>query len=292
MASRPELIGLEGMKRLEGRNIKELSLEEALEIKDLLDAGASAYLPVGALNGPTTTRRIYLNMLSELNAHIEEIYRKWAAPDEVEDLHAAVWGPAPNKRGRIKSTDRVKAEAKARWDEQKAASAKAFDLSFTINTYEGEEYFVNDRGDVLRMDGTWVGRFDGSKIVAMPEPANIAGAKMRALRPMTAPPPQHRMAAALAAAPRAPWARAASPPRESRGVFAARLRSVQRANKQARNTAELNALRALNRRESRNAAAAIFSNKSKKNKPKWGIPNLGTGFGGGRTRRNSYKRRR
>jgi len=190
MADRPDLIGLEGMKRLEGRNIKELSLEEALEIKDLLDAGASAYLPVGALNGPTTTRRIYLNMLSELNAHIENIYRKWAAPDEVEGLHAAIWGPAPNKRGRIKFTDRMKAEAKARRDEQKAASAKAFDLSFTINTYEGEEYFVNDRGDVLRMDGTWVGRFDGSKIVAMPEPANIAGAKMRALSPMTAPPPR------------------------------------------------------------------------------------------------------
>jgi hypothetical protein len=106
-----------------------------------------------------------------------------------------------------------------------------------------------------------------------------------------APPPQHRMAAALAAAPRAPWARAASPPRKSRGTSADRLRSVQRANKQARNRAEEKALSALNRRESRNAAAAIFSNKSKKNKPKWGIPNLGTGFGGGRTRRNSYKRR-
>jgi len=101
-----------------------------------------------------------------------------------------------------------------------------------------------------------------------------------------ASPPLHRLSSAIA-----PWARAASPPRESRGAFAAKLGSTQRANKEARNTAEDKAIRELNRRESSNAAAAIFPNSSKKNKPKWGIPNVGTSFGGRRTRRNSRKRK-
>jgi len=50
----------------------------------------------------------------------------------------------------------------------------------------------------------------------------------------------------------------------------------------------------LDARESRNAAEKIFSKKLTKNKPTYGIPNLGTGFGGGyrKTRRRRYSRKR
>jgi len=67
----------------------------------------------------------------------------------------------------------------------------------------------------------------------------------------------------------------------------------------AYNTVEKKALNALYTRESRNAAEKIFSKKLTKNKPTYGIPNVGTanvgtGFGGGyrKTRRRRYSRKR
>jgi hypothetical protein len=539
MAERPDLIGLEGMKRLEGRNIKELSLEEALDLK--------VFIHVGAIDA---------TMLPELNRHIEILYEKEAAPDQVEALHAAyrdsrklwqemeklkeqidttmsdivraksasfsfgedkevrysfikraeegfkamvgeleqktkdfglleaeikrllpeieelkrkyltshrrpvgnipweykvrAWGivkkalsaaaaaaaeaeffkatgrrisrviHSKSRREQMESRrEQMETAADQRWAQTDGAEAvrwaeriqgvvlappppvaamptptpvvvpyqtpkpapKAVNLSFFSWTHDGEDYFTNDRGDVVSTEFVWVGRFDGTKIdSSVPEPADLADAKMRTAavnemrlsheqlksgvklekknapcarlyscvgdkstgglkpttrhvssecwsheridpetgelltphkcpwlhpgepgwqaqwntdrlwRPASAAPVAASRFAALSSAT-APWARAASPPRESRGAFAAKLGSTQRANKEARNTAEDKAIRELNRRESSNAAAAIFPNSSKKNKPKWGIPNLGTGFGGRRTRRNLRKRK-
>jgi hypothetical protein len=61
-----------------------------------------------------------------------------------------------------------------------APAPKAVDLSFFSWTHGGEDYFTNDRGDVVSTEFEWVGRFDGSKIDgSAPEPADLADAKMR-----------------------------------------------------------------------------------------------------------------
>jgi hypothetical protein len=61
-----------------------------------------------------------------------------------------------------------------------APAPKAVDLSFFSWTHDGEDYFTNDRGDVVSTEFEWVGRFDGTKIDgSAPEPADLADAKMR-----------------------------------------------------------------------------------------------------------------
>jgi hypothetical protein len=61
-----------------------------------------------------------------------------------------------------------------------APAPKVVDLSFFSWTHGGEDYFTNDRGDVVSTEFEWVGRFDGTKIDgSAPEPADLADAKMR-----------------------------------------------------------------------------------------------------------------
>jgi len=54
-----------------------------------------------------------------------------------------------------------KAEAKPKTAIKKA---KVYDLNFNGWTFCGEDYITNERGDVLTMEGDWVGRFDGKVI--------------------------------------------------------------------------------------------------------------------------------
>jgi hypothetical protein len=57
---------------------------------------------------------------------------------------------------------------------------KVVDLRFYSWTHDGEDYYTNERGDVVTMDFEWVGRFNGSKIDAsVPEPADLAEAEMK-----------------------------------------------------------------------------------------------------------------
>lgn len=42
--------------------------------------------------------------------------------------------------------------------------AKVYDLNFNGWTFNGEDYISNERGDVLTMEGDWVGRFNGKVI--------------------------------------------------------------------------------------------------------------------------------
>jgi len=50
-----------------------------------------------------------------------------------------------------------------------AKKAKVYDLSFNGWTFNGEDYITNERGDVLTMEGDWVGRFNGKVIDATVE---------------------------------------------------------------------------------------------------------------------------
>jgi len=58
------------------------------------------------------------------------------------------------------------------------------------------------------------------------------------------------------------------------------------------NTLDDKALRALNAKDSGIAAEAIFPDKLGVNKPKWGIPYVGPGFGGRKTRKRKQLRKR
>ena len=60
-----------------------------------------------------------------------------------------------------------------------ATPAKKLDLSFYSITFEGTDYFTNDRNDLIDADMTWVGRLEGGKIVETAEPADLADAVMR-----------------------------------------------------------------------------------------------------------------
>lgn len=67
-------------------------------------------------------------------------------------------------------------------------------------------------------------------------------------------------------------------------------RRAQKAKNRLQNAAEQKAVRNLNARESERAANLIFPRQNHtRRKPTWGIPNVGTGFGGSRKRRRSRK---
>jgi hypothetical protein len=56
----------------------------------------------------------------------------------------------------------------------KAPEPKVYDLSFNGWTFNGEDYITNERGDVLTLEGDWVGRYNG-KIIdeAVERPTDI-----------------------------------------------------------------------------------------------------------------------
>ena len=76
-----------------------------------------------------------------------------AAPAEPAATEAAAPAPA------------VAAAAPAKMKiQRKKAEEKVFDLSFNAWTFSGEDYITNERGDVLTLEGDWVGRFNGKAI--------------------------------------------------------------------------------------------------------------------------------
>jgi hypothetical protein len=48
--------------------------------------------------------------------------------------------------------------------QKKKAEEKVYDLSFNAWTFNGEDYITNERGDVLSLEGDWIGRFNGKLI--------------------------------------------------------------------------------------------------------------------------------
>ena len=84
-----------------------------------------------------------------------------AAPAPPEPVAAAA-APAPKKTIQIKP------------------KPKTVDLRFYSWTHDGEDYFTNERGDVVTTEFEWVGRFNGNKIdESVPEPADLADAEMK-----------------------------------------------------------------------------------------------------------------
>ena len=59
------------------------------------------------------------------------------------------------------------------------AAPKKLDLTLFPWTHEGTEYLTNDRQDVFDNQGDWVGRFNGTEIEEMEEPADLEGVQMR-----------------------------------------------------------------------------------------------------------------
>lgn len=330
-----DIIAAEAIKKLGGRKFRNLTLEEALEIKELADLGAK-----GAYPG---IRELSVG----LDEYVKSPYGLEAARDQVEALDAAykhkskLYQDMEGLKTLIDTTMSDIARAKSAqfsFGEDKEArysfikrSEQALDDMLKDLEQKPKEIRSVD-AEISRLISE-IGRLKGAYLSEHRSPdANIpwddkmiawgklrnaqaavrqaasARSKMEGLQRRNFRREEEKATEAamrwaermqgvvLPPPPPADHRAASPPPRESRGTFAAKLRarnSVQRANKQARNTAEEKSRRNLNARESRNAAAAIFANKSKKNKPKWGIPNLGPGFGGGRsTRKNRGWRKR
>jgi hypothetical protein len=75
----------------------------------------------------------------------------------------------PEAKPEVAEVAEAKPEAKPEVAEVKRAKtvikkAKVYDLTFNGWTFNGEDYISNERGDVLTMEGDWVGRFDGKVI--------------------------------------------------------------------------------------------------------------------------------
>jgi hypothetical protein len=307
-----DIIAAEAIKKLGGRQFRNLTLEEALEIKELADLGAK-----GAYPG--------IRELSYgLDDYIKSPYGLEAARNQVEALDTA-YKHKSKLHQEIEELKEILLTAGG--DIYRAKSAplsfgedKHERYSFIKRTEEGakmiSEEIEQKNKDFRSVDAeisrliSEIGRLKGAYLSERPRPdANIpwedkmiawgklrnaqaavrqavsARSKMEGLQRRNFRREEEKAAEAAMR-----WAERMQgvvlppppPPRESRGTFAAQLRAAE--EKSRRN---------LNAQESRNAAAAIFANKSKKNKPNWGIPNLGPGFGGGRsTRKNRGSRRR
>lgn len=86
------------------------------------------------------------------------------AAEEAEEQAADEPAPAP-----APVAEKPKAKAKIT-----AKPKKVVDLALDAWSHDGTEYLKNERGDVLTMDGEWVGLWDGKTInTAAPEPADF-----------------------------------------------------------------------------------------------------------------------
>jgi uncharacterized coiled-coil protein SlyX len=72
-----------------------------------------------------------------------------------------------------------KPQASASAKKAPKAAPKKLDLTLFAWTHEGVEYLTNDRQDVFDNQGDWVGRFNGTEIEEMEEPADLEGVQMR-----------------------------------------------------------------------------------------------------------------
>ena len=118
----------------------------------------------------------------ELAAHKQKVAERKAkkaaaeaAAAEPAAAEAAAAEPAaaePAAAAPVKKAIKVKAKVP---EEQ-----KKIDLRFYSWSHGGQDYFTNERGDVLSAEFEWVGRFNGTEIdETVPEPADLENAEMK-----------------------------------------------------------------------------------------------------------------
>jgi hypothetical protein len=315
-------IASEAIKRLGTRKVKNLSLEESLEIKELANLGARGIYEFPGIK--------YLS--GELEDHIKSPYGLESAGEEVkslenaykqqrkiiqdiqdlealtgttgQDLYSLKVAPfrsGDNREGRfllIKSLEEGFNMAVEEW-QQKKKEKKLIDIEIKRIISEIERLkreYLDSHPRPGRNSG------ENDKMIAW---GIVEDAKLAAARGLISP-----RSARVSADPRSREDARASAWRDwahTDGAAAIRWAeqmqgvvppppppsppSLSAIPLSAYNSVEQKAQRQLNARESKNAAAVIFPKETRKNKPKWGIPNFGTGFGGGYTRRRKRVRK-
>ena len=84
------------------------------------------------------------------------------AAAKVEEIKTEVETDVKVDVAEVKAVANPKAKAAAKV--VVPAKVKVLDLNFNPWCYQGDDYISNERGDVLTMEGDWVGRFDGKVI--------------------------------------------------------------------------------------------------------------------------------
>ena len=116
-------------------------------------------------------------------AEAEAEFEEPEAEAEAEAKPAPVAAPKPAPVAKPTEAKPAPATPKAKKMVISGAPVKAkkpVDLSFFAWEHKGQDYFTNDRGDVVSTEFEWVGRFDGTKIDASaPEPEDLGSARMR-----------------------------------------------------------------------------------------------------------------
>jgi hypothetical protein len=91
------------------------------------------------------------------------------ADAEIEDLEPEVSAPEPEVAAPLTIVAPVVKKAKIA-----PKPKKEIDLFLDPWTHEGEEYYKNERGDVMNLDGDWVGHWNGKVLdESAPEPADF-----------------------------------------------------------------------------------------------------------------------
>ena len=312
-------IASEAIKRLGTRKVKNLSLEESLEIKELANLGARGIYEFPGIK--------YLS--GELEDHIKSPYGLESAGEEVKSLENAY------KQQRKIIQDIQDLEALTGTSGQDLYSLKAAPFRFGDNR-EGRFLLIKSLEEGFNMAveelqqkkrekklidieikriTSEIDRLKREYLDSHPRPARdiswndkmiawgiIEDEKLAAARALTSPRTaqvsvnsRSREEARATA-----WRHWPQVNREAAIRWAEQMQgvvppppppSLSAIPLSAYNSVEQKAQRQLNAQESKNAAAVIFPKETRKNKPKWGIPNFGTGFGGGYTRRRKRVRK-
>lgn len=320
-------ISSEVIEKLGNRKVKDLSLEEALYLKELID--------IGVMYTADSRHQGIKQLMYELNDHIYSLYQLEAAGDLVKELHScytlqdtlnkdieeihAILNEtqrrinsergAARSRGQlivngspinlfIKSS--VEANKKMLEDvEQKKEKKRTVDEKIPklqLEIKEKTEAFIalhKRPSDNIRWQ---------YKAIAWAIVKNAELAKETPVNNMTRIPPvdkrMRRMQNRMYTLEDKNWL-------ESGGIQA--IRWAQRIQGvvppppppqlsplplSVYNTVEDKAVGLLNAKDSAIASQAIFPSETKINKPKWGIHYVGPGFGGGKTRKRKLLRKR
>jgi hypothetical protein len=96
----------------------------------------------------------------------------WSASVKQGDKHVFSSGPKAGKEASFAAGGSNLASLS--WETKKTKAVKKLDLALDLWAHEGAQLYKNERGDVLSVEGEWVGHWDGASVVPTPEPADFS----------------------------------------------------------------------------------------------------------------------
>lgn len=325
-------ITIEVLQKLASRKVSDISLEEALYLKELIDIGA-----MGTYDPPQQGTSPFRQLMYELNDHIESLYKIEVAPELVDALKVTsknrnkLYTQIEELRELCETTSqdiaRVKSSRPSFGEnmEKRHSYIRAYNEGVKMMVEEleqkiKEKYLVEI--EIKRLEKEIKEKTEAFialhkrpsdnipweyKAIAWVIVKSAQLAKETPVNNMTRIPPvdkrmrrmqNRRMQNRMYTLEDKNWL-------ESGGIeamrWAERMQGVVPPPPPPQlsplplsvyNTVEDKAVGLLNAKDSAIASQAIFPSETKINKPKWGIPYVGPGFGGGKTRKRKLLRKR